>query len=277
VESAEGVADLEGLFAEPRRPIRLAVLGRYLLIVCGAIVFSALTGLLVTLPMDKVYGAESDVLFELDENLEAGFLREDRRLTTQVVTITSRAILDPAADELGTTAENLGEVIEVGVIDGSEIIRMRARGPDEDTAVARLQAVVDSYFAWLEETDSSAEALAIIDSELTALEQDESQLEDRISRLARGGSDLASDPQVAVLVSELNGVRESQRDLEAQRSDLELDDLIQPRFTILTPPYPLDGPLEPKLLQAAVIGALIGAIVGGAVVFIMEQRNPRLR
>ncbi len=274
-----------GRLTEAVPGLKIQALAFYSLVMAGLVAGSVLLALIFSFTQPPVYGARTDILFELDANLQAGFLREDRRLTTQVVTIESRAVLTPAAAQLGIDVEDLSAAIDASVIDGSEIIQITAEGSSGQEALDRLDAVVGVYFDQLEQADSSAQALALIADELTDLEQQEADLEARIANLVGGQAPVlgdqtrldVGDAEVAVLLGDLQTVRSRIADLEQRRDDQELNDLIKPRFVVLTPAFVLDGLLAPNRLQLAALGALLGGMVGAGVVFGLERRNPRLR
>ncbi len=245
----------------------------YVAVAAALAVTSAAIGYLLSTFVDEIHGAETDILYELDANLEAGFLREDRRLTTQVVTIESRAVLGPAADSIGMNPDDLREALTVDVIDGSEIIRVQARGGTPEQALDRLAAVVDTYLAQLEAADPGEAALAIVNDELALAIEEQESLERELAAFT--GTGPAGSARLDVLLSELETVRSRRISLEAQQNDQRLEELVKPRFTVLTPAFVLDEPLAPKPLQAIALGGLVGAGLAGGFVFLAERRRVR--
>jgi hypothetical protein len=265
--------------ADARRlaPLRLDTIARYAAYFFAAVITSAVIAALLVLPQPKVYGAEAEILYELDENLEAGFLREDRRLTTQVVTIESRAILAPAGGSVGLTADEMLDVLDVGVVDGSEIIHFQTRGPSPEEALDRAEAITATYLQFLDEADSSDEAQLIVDDELAKIETELAEIESQILAFSSSSPDAGTSPELAILLARADGLADQRTTLENRKNELELNDLIKPKFSMLTEPYSLDDPLEPQPLRTAALGALVGAVVGFGIVLVAERRNPRLR
>ena len=89
--------------------------------------------------------ARTEFVYTLDESVPDSFLREDRRLLTQVVTFKSDAVLTPVAEEFDLTVDNLRAMIDVKTLDLSEVLRLDVSDPDPDRAVAISLAVLDRY------------------------------------------------------------------------------------------------------------------------------------
>lgn len=272
----------------PAGQLRLGPLVGYLMIAGVFMVGSAIGGLAFAGTQPEVYGAETEIIYELDGNLAAGFLREDRRLTTQVATIESRAVLSPAAEQLRMDVEDLIEVIDASVVDGSELITISSEGDTPVEAKERLDTVVTIYLDRLAATDSSNDALALIEQELASVTQREQALNDELAALTapvettappRGVTTATptTNPRVPILISELDSTRNRRIALEEQVAEQKLTDLVKPEFRVLTPSYVLEDPVSPKPLQMAAIGAIIGLLAATAVVFALERRKPRLR
>jgi hypothetical protein len=105
----------------------------------------ALVGLLVGVVRDSGEVVRRDLVYSLDGSVPDGFLREDRRLLTQIVTLESDAVLGPVADQQGMTVEELRSRIDVETVDMSEVLRLDVAASDQATARAISDAVVDQY------------------------------------------------------------------------------------------------------------------------------------
>jgi hypothetical protein len=84
-------------------------------------------------------------VYTLDESVPDSFLREDRRLLTQVVTFKSDAVLTPVAAEFDLTVDELRSKIDVDTLNLSEVLRLDVQDGDAERAVALNQAVLDQY------------------------------------------------------------------------------------------------------------------------------------
>ena len=83
----------------------------------------------------------------LDDSLPTGFLREDRRLSTQLVTIRSRSVLGPVALTYDLDVDDLRDDVSASVIDNSEIIRVEVRDEDPIVALGLVNAIAAAYLA----------------------------------------------------------------------------------------------------------------------------------
>jgi hypothetical protein len=91
--------------------------------------------------------ARTEFVYTLDESVPDSFLREDRRLLTQVVTFTSDAVLTPVAERFDTDVDDLRGRIDVETLEMSEVLRLDVSDPDADQALAISEAVLDRYLA----------------------------------------------------------------------------------------------------------------------------------
>ncbi|MGB5760888.1 MAG: hypothetical protein WBM50_28490, partial [Acidimicrobiales bacterium] len=89
--------------------------------------------------------ARTEFVYTLDESVPDSFLREDRRLLTQVVTFKSDAVLTPVAERFDLAVDDLRAKIDVETLDLSEVLRLDVSDPDPDRAVAISRAVLDRY------------------------------------------------------------------------------------------------------------------------------------
>lgn len=89
--------------------------------------------------------ARAEFVYTLDESVPDSFLREDRRLLTQVVTFESDAVLTPVGRQFDLTADQLRAKIDVGTVNLSEFLHLDVTDADPDRAVAINRAVLDQY------------------------------------------------------------------------------------------------------------------------------------
>lgn len=124
------------------------------LIVAGGVGFS------LGMARGPAYTARQEIVYTLDESIPDGFLREDRRLLTQLATLESEAVLGPVADRFDLDVEDLRAKLDVETIELSEVIRIDVTDDRRATATAINSAVVESYIRVVTapvETDETTE------------------------------------------------------------------------------------------------------------------------
>ena len=121
--------------------LRLCVLAGLIVVVGAAI------GFVSSWLIQAQYGARSEILYTLREDQPTGFLREDRNLTTQVVLIDSRPVLEPVAVANGLTVDQLADKVTSNVAEGSEIIEIEVRDADRREGIRLVDAVTQQYLA----------------------------------------------------------------------------------------------------------------------------------
>ncbi len=89
--------------------------------------------------------ARAEFVYTLDESVPDSFLREDRRLLTQVVTFKSDAVLTPVANRFDLSVDELRAKIDVETLELSEVLRLDVSDGDPDRAVSINRAVLDQY------------------------------------------------------------------------------------------------------------------------------------
>lgn len=200
--------------------------------------------------VEPVYAARSEFIYYLEDSIPDGFLREDRRILTQLVTIESEAVVAPVAAEFDTTADDIRSAMSVDVLDLSEVIRLDIQDPDGARALAMNAAVLERYQQIAQDTDrrddrselverrdAVLDELAVADqaaldiaaaelSDIALLSQEESlqrQVEStnaRVDRLTELGDNSLSTPVVtndrASLQAQLTASRSSLVSLEGQ-------------------------------------------------------------
>ena len=151
------------------------------------------------------YVARSEFVYTLDESVPDSFLREDRRLLTQVVTFRSDAVLTPVAEDFGLTVDQLRSKIDVETLDLSEVLRFDVSDADEDRAIALSRAVLNQYLQVITDAspagDSTAELAqrrADVAAELAAADAERETLVDAQQR------DIALEVRQASIQRQIN-------------------------------------------------------------------------
>jgi len=118
--------------------------------------------------------ARSEFIFFLEDAMPDGFLREDRRILTQLVTIESESSLRPIAEQFDTTVKDLRKQLDVHVVDLSEVIRLDVADQAPDRALAINQAILAAYQEHASSTDRRSDLSGLVarrDAVLAELEE----------------------------------------------------------------------------------------------------------
>lgn len=120
---------------------------------------------------EPVYAARSEFIYFLEDAVPDGFLREDRRILTQLVTLESEAVVAPVAREFGTTVEDVRDAMSVEVLDLSEVIRLDVQDPDGARALAMNEAILGNYRDVAEITDRRDDNSVLLDRRKDVLKE----------------------------------------------------------------------------------------------------------
>lgn len=190
------------------------------LVVAGALVGYATAGF-----REEIRAARAEVTYLLDDSLPTGFLREDRRLSTQLVTIESRSLLAPIASRYGLDVDELGDDVSATVLDDSEVIRIEVHDTDGERAVAITSDILTAYGEQVAATVTAPDSDAAV-AELAAVD---GQLVDALLRL-RDIDEIPDDPSALSRQIDLVDRRDAIDDLldddatgDAERRSLELE------------------------------------------------------
>ncbi len=201
--------------------------------------------------------ARSEFVYTLDESVPDSFLREDRRLLTQVVTFRSDAVLTPVAEQFDLSVDELRAKIDVQTLDLSEVLRLDVSDADADRAVAISQAVLDQYLQVITDATPAGDSEQLaqqrieVTTQLEAADAERQQLtdalqqditleirqqsiarrieltNDQIDRLqsALDNSIIASAPAAsrAPLIGQLDQAREDLAALEAELTEVGIE------------------------------------------------------
>jgi hypothetical protein len=257
------LADLQGW-------LRWTLLMATMLVVALA---STATALIVENRKEPVHAARAEVLYDLDADRSFGFLREDRRLTTQLVLITGRTVLEPVAAEHELDWHDLAENTEAELLESSEIIQIEVEDSDRDRAVALADDIATEYLTHtIDEEALEAESLLrneLIDSEvrLGAVSRQLNQIEVD----AETGQTPVEGQRLLAEHSSLLTTIASQR---AELSDLQQRVMNSQRGSRVGETYLLEDPVVPDLVRAGITGLLLGGLLGlGAAIALSRPRR----
>jgi capsular polysaccharide biosynthesis protein len=121
-------------------------MARLAIVALTIVLLGVAAGLAAALVLPKTYGARADILYSVGQDPQGGDpLKQDRELSTQLVYLTSRAVLGPVAQKQGREFDDLAKDVSVQVLNNSEVIEVEADGATRQSALQTLQAVVTGY------------------------------------------------------------------------------------------------------------------------------------
>lgn len=227
------------------RAVRLSLLAVVI------VVLGAAAGFVAALQFPAQYAARAELVYLIGQEEPTGFLREDRNLTTQVLLLSSRSVLEPVAATAGLTVKRLEDKFHVELVEGSEVIRLEVRDESREAGQAILTRIIDRY------TTVSRD---VAPSETRAYLQ--TQLDDVRSRLAQPRLD----------GSERGALTERETALLAQVDSLNLAGA---QVKVVVPPYSAPDPVSPQPWLAGAAGALVGILVAGTLALVQARRWTR--
>jgi capsular polysaccharide biosynthesis protein len=252
------VPDTDSAGPAPRRRLATAQWVRLAALALALILFGAVAGWTTAQVLPNRYAAHADVLYALSREQPTGFLREDRNITTQIVLLNSRSVLDPVAEEWGLSVQELSEAIDAAVVSSSEIISITLTDSDPDRAQQMLGTLVASYLN-VSNNDPRAELRGYLDGQLT-------EVLSRISEVRANAEDRQGE--LAALV-------EREQWLRTQLDELQFSDIVGPGASVLVPPYVEATPVSPRPLVTTAAGALAGLVVAVFAVAVVARRMTR--
>ncbi|MQA00216.1 MAG: hypothetical protein GEU80_12970 [Dehalococcoidia bacterium] len=247
------------------------------------VVQAAAVGYVLSDQRDDVFGARTEILFPLEADRATGFLREDRRLATQLEAIRSRAVLGPVAERHGLSPEVLRGATEVSVVGASEVIRLEAHHRDPELAQALAADIAAEYLSQVEE-DGVAVAEAVLADELGALEDRRAEVGRQLATIDEARRSLPPTDEPSVLLTSLSAeearlLAESSSlfsrigEIRGQVTALDVEQALTPRPSVISDTYLLDKRVSPRPLRDAALAAALGATVAAAVLAVLLVRR----
>ena len=221
-------------------------------------VIGAGAGFLVSQLLPKQYTARAEIVYRLTDSQPNELLREDRRLTTQLVLLGSRAVLAPVADDHAIKPEVLAEHVSARVINSSEIIEVEMRDRTPEGAQRLLTEVIDQYLA-LVNKDWKDPVREYLEFQLGEVRK-QRRAPDLPPEV---GLDLAQREQV--VVSLIEPLRPTPA-FSAQSA-------LGPPARVLTDPYSVPGQVSPSPKIATAAGGVMALLVAALVVLFVARRR----
>ena len=265
--SAEGAEDRQREWL-----VKVAALAATLIVVSTATAYG------IAAVSDTVYGARTDLIYSLDEGVQSQ-TQADRVLSTQMVVLRSRAVLEPVAEQFGLNADELEDATDVELLDDSQVIRVTVADADPEQALAMAESFGERYVDFVTRANEQQliEQIELLEGELEALREERATVEERLAEASAARN--PGDPLTAAerrLEIELQDVLEAINDRESQQVALRVAATESAGARVLTPPYVLEDPVAPRPLQALAAGMLVGVILAVIVVVLLYRyRRPR--
>jgi capsular polysaccharide biosynthesis protein len=269
---AERAADSEGTTTQTERrrlPLEPRVWTRFGVYALAIVLGASLAGYLFGTLGDTVRGARSEVLFELQADQPSGNLRQDRQLTTQLVTVGSRAVLGPVARENGLTFDGLSDKLVANVAEDSEVVRIEVHDRSASRAKTLVDAITREYIARAR-PNQSAEARRYLEGQLTELDRRQQSLSQQLADLR---STAPTAPELTPMTAEMQSLFAQRSDLQSRLEDVTVEEIREPRVEEITRAYVLPDPVSPPPWRAAAVGALTGLVVAAIVIAVLARRR----
>jgi uncharacterized protein involved in exopolysaccharide biosynthesis len=232
-------------------------------------------GLAAALVLPKTYGARAEILYSAGQDPQGDPLKQDRELSTQLVYLTSRAVLGPVAQKQGRQFDDLAKEVSVQVLNNSEVIEVEVDGATRPAALQTLQAVMTGYMALISQPTGVSRNLH---NQLADAHANTLQLQQRVPQLVTAVlAGTATQASLDDARAQLTASSDLEKALQARIDELDLTGQQGPGAQILTQPYSIPDPVFPQPLISAGLGGLVGLIVAGVVVGVTAQREALFR
>jgi uncharacterized protein involved in exopolysaccharide biosynthesis len=232
-------------------------------------------GLAAALVLPKTYGARAEILYSAGQDPQGDPLKQDRELSTQLVYLTSRAVLGPIAQKQGRQFDDLAKEVSVQVLNNSEVIEVEVDGATRPAALQTLQAVMTGYMTLISQPTGVSRNLH---NQLADAHANTLQLQQRVPQLVTAVlAGTATQASLDDARAQLTVSSDLEKALQARIDELDLTGQQGPGAQILTQPYSIPDPVFPQPLISAGLGGLVGLIVAGVVVGVTARREALFR
>ncbi|MDQ2789840.1 MAG: hypothetical protein M3Y73_09070 [Actinomycetota bacterium] len=247
------------------------MMARQVIAALTIILLGVAAGLAAALVLPKTYGASAEILYPISQDPQNDPLKQDRELSTQLVYLTSRAVLGPVAKKQGRQFDDLAKDVSAQVLNNSEVIEVDAYGSTKLVALQTLQAVVNEYLTLSSQPTGTSHNL---DIQLADAHTNTTRLQTQVQQLTTavlGGT--ATQATLDDARAQLTASLAMEKAIQARIDQLDLTGQQGTNAQILTPPYSLPDTVFPQPLIAAGTGGLVGVIVAGVLLGLDTRRQ----
>jgi len=243
----------------------LGVIRRRWWIVVGAVVITTGIALGLSATQTPIYQAEAQMLVETRSNDSLFGTLVDQRGTdatravqTEIQVLEGERVRARLMENLGLTQEPPD--VEASVIGTTDVISLRVRSTDPETAQNLANAYVQAYID--ERREQSVGDLIAAST----------QVQDKITELQNQADSLAeSDPQRVALLAQQSTFRQT-------LNQLQVDTALKTggASVVQSAPLPTD-PVEPTPLRTAALAAVVGLLLGLGAAFAIDYFDDSVR
>jgi hypothetical protein len=232
--------------AAPRRPkLTDKQLWKLVRLLLALVALGALLGWVLSLVLPAQYAARTSVQYTIAGENTGEFLKTDRNLTTQVVLMTSRNVLQPVADANGISVTDLTGRVSATILGSSDIIQVEVRSPTRQGGIDLANAITKRY---LEVADASGPKGYL-----------KAQLDDVRAQQGTPGADAAAlTARAAALQSELDDLN-----------------LTTNQSSVIVPAYSVEDVRYPDPTGSAITGGVCGLVLGLVSIITLARRWTR--
>ena len=241
----------------------LQVLKRQGPVIALVVALSSMTAFVVSKRMTPMYEGVSEINvqpFTGPSSQSASILNlltdPTAALATDVATIQSPAVLDPAARQVGLgSSAALKSAVSAAVLPGTQIIGVHAKSRIPKQARDWANAVTNAFISF--QRDQAVAQVAAASKDLT----------DRIAALkaaAVSGTAVDVSSQIDSLQSQLNSLP-------------GLSSIVSGGGTVIAPATTPTVPVSPRKAQNVLLGAVVGLLLAVGLVLLIEALDDRLR
>ena len=207
----------------------------------------AVLGYGASLVLPAQYAARTTIQYNIAGENTGDFLKTDRNLTTQVVLLTSRNVLQPVADANGLQVDDLTKKVSATILNSSDIIQLQVKDSEPNTAMTLADAIAKQYLT----VANSSGPRGYLQSQL-----------DSVKKQATAGNNAADTAALATRAATL-------------QSQLDQMNLTQNLSSVLVPAYPVMEPVSPNRTLAGLTGGVCGLIIAVMTAVTLTRRWTR--
>ena len=258
-------------------------------VIAATTLLGAAAGVLGSSAAGETYTSEADVLYDptsvqLDDTPATDPNLLDRQVADQADVVTSDAVLGAAASTLGTTTEDLREIVSVTVGEGSSLLTIASTGDTAAAANEVTRSVTDAYVTYVKDNSVSAitQRADILqgtidrqNTQLAGLNEQLAALTNQLGGLSPTGAAYGVvQGQLDRLADQVGQLSARNADLVEQQESLRASATAYPgaAFVLRQPSQP-ESPSSLSPLTSGLVGAVLGALVGACIVGLMRARH----